>query len=131
MNEKSFELTMPETYSRVFDAVAALEHGEIAAHRRQKLVHVERWRKLPGNVTVVCVVAADRGGLLSFITAALARHHLVIRSAQVYTRNVMPEPEAVDFFWVAPEDPEGPPVTEEALSAIEDYVTTAMSGTLK
>src|SRR5690606_10751900 len=99
------ELTMPETYSRVFDAAAAYDHGEIVAHRRSKLVHVERWRTLPGDVAVVCVVAADRGGLLSIITAAFARQQLVIRSAQIYTRNVLPEPEAVDFFWVAPDVP--------------------------
>ncbi len=49
----------------------------------------------------VCVVAADRPGLLSLIAAAFAANHLKIIGAQIYSlRDTRGRPRVLDLFWV-------------------------------
>jgi [protein-PII] uridylyltransferase len=49
----------------------------------------------------VCVVAADRPGLLAAITAALAASRLEVHAAQIHSRKVPGDGvQAVDLFWV-------------------------------
>lgn len=92
---------MPETYASVFDAVAIRDHAQIVARRRRTPVHVELWRTLDDGIDVLCVVASDRPGLLSFVAASFAKHNLSIEGAQIYTRQIPDAAaEAVDFFWV-------------------------------
>ncbi len=95
-----FAAGMPEAYRKVFDAAAIAEHAAIVARRGTRRLHIERWRTLPNGLVVVCMVAPDRGGLLSALSMALAKHDLAIVSAQIYTSTSTPEPEAVDFFWL-------------------------------
>lgn len=98
---ETFLRSMPESYRRVFDAQAIAEHAQIVQRRGDAAVHVEIWRPVPGGLTVVCVVARDQPGLLSWVASALAEHSLSIDAAQVYTRQAGPQQwEAVDFFWV-------------------------------
>ena len=97
----SFEASMPDRYRESFDAAAVAEHAAIVARRGASSAHVEVWRRLTGGQTVLCVVADDRPGLLSRITAALVIHSMDIVSAQAYTRALPSgQGEAVDFLWL-------------------------------
>ena len=95
-----FNDSMPARYRELFDGAAAREHMAIVQRRARSPAHAEIWRRLPGGGATVCVVADDRPGLLSFISAALVVHALDVVAAQVFTRQSPEGPEAVDFFWL-------------------------------
>jgi [protein-PII] uridylyltransferase len=93
---------MPPRYRDSFDGVAIREHAAIVGRRGAAPAHVEIWRRLPNGRAIACVVADDRPGLLSLISAALVVQSLDVVSAQAYTRSI-PEreaSEAVDFLWL-------------------------------
>jgi [protein-PII] uridylyltransferase len=91
--------SMPPRYrQQPFDGAAVREHAAIASRRAGAAAHAEIWRRLPRGGAVVCIVADDRPGLLSFISAALVVNRLEVEAAQAYTRSESGE--AVDFFWV-------------------------------
>jgi [protein-PII] uridylyltransferase len=92
---------MPDRYGRAHDEAATREHAAIVGRRAGRPAHVEIWRQAPRGVTVLCVVADDRPGLLAFISACLVVHHMDVVSAQAYTRR-LPDGggEAVDLIWV-------------------------------
>jgi [protein-PII] uridylyltransferase len=93
---------MPERYRESFDGVAIREHAAIVARRGDAPAHVEIWRRLPKGRAIMCVVADDRPGLLSLISAALVVQSLDVVTAQAYTR-LVPDgdtAEAVDFLWL-------------------------------
>jgi UTP:GlnB (protein PII) uridylyltransferase len=96
-----FEATMPERYGESFDSEAIARHEAIVARRGSLPAHVEICGHQPGGVTIVCVVADDRPGLLSRIAASLVIHSIDILSAQAYTRmSPSGSGEAVDFLWL-------------------------------
>jgi [protein-PII] uridylyltransferase len=95
----AFLASMPAHYRERFDMAAAREHATLADRRRLGAVHAEIWRTLPGGVAAVCVLADDRPGLLSFVSAALVVHGLDVESAHAFTRATDP-PEAFDVFWL-------------------------------
>jgi [protein-PII] uridylyltransferase len=95
----TFLASMPTHYRERFDMGAAREHAAIAERRRSGAVHAEIWRALPGGVAAVCVLADDRPGLLSFVSAALVVQGLDVEAAQAFTRATEP-PEAFDVFWL-------------------------------
>ena len=85
----AFRASMSESYRQAFDDVAIREHAAIVSRRgtaQSSVAHVEIWRQLPKGVSVLCVVADDRPGLLSFICASLVLHKMDVLSAQAYTR---------------------------------------------
>jgi [protein-PII] uridylyltransferase len=92
--------SMPARYRQRFDVCDAREHAEIVARRAGAPGHAEIWHGLPRGGAVMCVVADDRPGLLSFISAALFAHVLDVDGAQVFTRRTCGRPEAVDLFWL-------------------------------
>lgn len=98
-----FYASMPERYREVFDLSEAREHAAIVARRGSQAVHVEVWRRLPKGGVILCVVADDRIGLLSFISASLVAQGMDILAAQAYTRApAKGQPgEAVDFLTIA------------------------------
>jgi [protein-PII] uridylyltransferase len=99
----AFTNSMPETYSTTYDAEERAEHARIVERRASATVHIERWRTLPDGGALICVVADDRPGLLSFICNALLRRRLEVRVAQIYSRRRDDDTvEAVDFFWLRP-----------------------------
>jgi UTP:GlnB (protein PII) uridylyltransferase len=113
-----FVRSMPETYTRLFDEEAVRNHAGIVARRGPNRIHIEVWRRHPDGLTVLCVVAPDQPGLLSAVVTGLAKQHLSIESAQVYTRQVSSSlDEAVDFFWVKSR-PGAAPVDGETLSEV-------------
>jgi UTP:GlnB (protein PII) uridylyltransferase len=97
-----FFASMPDRYREVFDVADAREHAAIVTRRAALPVHVEVWRRLPKGGAILCVVADDRPGLLSFISASLVAHGMDIVAAQAYTRlHAKGEAaEAIDFLWI-------------------------------
>jgi [protein-PII] uridylyltransferase len=103
---------MPLGYRNTFDDSATREHGAIVARRAGAVVHLETWRQLPGGGAIACIVADDRPGLLSFISASLAAANMDVLSVQAYTRTHSDRrvPEAVDFVWLRREDDASAPI---------------------
>ena len=110
--------SMPARYRQLFDAAAAREHAAIVERRARAAAHVEIWRRLPNGGAVLCVVADDRPGLLSFISAALVVHALDVVAAQIYTRALPEGAEAMDLFWVRRDGASSSPVLASDASGI-------------
>jgi [protein-PII] uridylyltransferase len=95
--------SMPLAYRAAFDDEAARAHQAIVRARRRgdRAVHVEIWRELSGRVVAVCVVADDKPGLLSCISAALLAHRIDVVGAHAYCRTRDDGAvEAVDILWI-------------------------------
>jgi UTP:GlnB (protein PII) uridylyltransferase len=96
-----FEASMPAPYRECFDAEVRALHAGIVARREAFETRSELWRELPERVIAVCVVADDRPGLLSQISAALVALEIDIVTAHAYCRRrrdgVL---EAVDLLWL-------------------------------
>jgi [protein-PII] uridylyltransferase len=97
-----FEGTMPERYRAAFDSNAKREHAAIVSRRAGAVAHVEIWKRLPAGAATLCIVADDRPGLLSLISAALVAWEMDVVSAQIYTRTIphSGKAEAVDLVGV-------------------------------
>lgn len=123
---------MPDRYLSAFDDVAISEHAAIAARRKGAPAHVEIWRQQPKG-GALCVVADDRPGLLSFISAALAIQHMDVLSAQAYTRR-LPDGsgEAFDLLWLRRDAAAGHPlpVLDADVEAIAHVLRDLITGTL-
>ena len=97
----SYLRSMPMSYRRIFDEDAQHEHAAIVYRRGERASHIEIWRKLPERIVAVAVVADDRPGLLSRISAALVAHDVDVLAAQAYGRTRSDgEREAVNLVWV-------------------------------
>src|SRR5260370_15730061 len=81
----AFYTSMSERYRGAFDAADARDHAAIVRRRAAAAVHLEIWRRLPTGGAIVCVVADDRPGWLSFISAPLVVPTLVVITFQAYT----------------------------------------------
>jgi [protein-PII] uridylyltransferase len=128
----AFRASMPDRYRRAFDDAAIREHAAIVARRNpERPLHLEQWRQAPKGVGVLCVVADDRPGLLSFICASLVLHKMDVLSAQAYTR-VRPEGggEAVDFLWIRRDAADAMPVLEADVERISGVLGQLISGDL-
>jgi [protein-PII] uridylyltransferase len=121
--------SMPERYrQQPFDGVAMREHAAIVARRDGAPAHAEIWRRLPRGGAVLCVVADDRPGLLSFISAALVVNRLDVEAAQAYTR--LDANEAVDFFWVHREGEPPTPVLDVDVTRVTEVLRGLITGTV-
>jgi UTP:GlnB (protein PII) uridylyltransferase len=100
---RRFAESMPEVYRLRHDPREIAAHAQIVAARVGALVHVG---SCPGPAQPdagvwVCVVADDRPGLLSLLSAAISAHSLDILGARAYCR--VPDglaTEAIDLFAV-------------------------------
>jgi [protein-PII] uridylyltransferase len=93
---------MPERYREAFDGISIREHAAIVARRGDAPAHAEIWRREPRERAIMCIVADDRPGLLSLVSASLAAQSLDVVAAQAYTRSAPGvDAEAVDFLWVS------------------------------
>jgi [protein-PII] uridylyltransferase len=118
---------MPPRYrQQAFDGVAMREHAAIVERRAGAPAHLEIWRRLPRGGAVVCVVADDRPGLLSFISAALVVHGLDVEAAQAYTRAETRE--AVDFFWLKRHGEGLAPILDGDIDRIADALRALVTG---
>jgi [protein-PII] uridylyltransferase len=123
---------MPARYRHAFDGVAVREHAAIVARRAGASAHAEIWRREPHERAVICVVADDRPGLLSFISASLATERLDVISAQAYTRTPSEggDPEAVDFLWVRRGDASADPIRSADAVRVGEVLRGLIAGTL-
>jgi [protein-PII] uridylyltransferase len=121
--------SMPERYrQQTFDGAAMREHAAIVGRRGAAPAHAELWRRMPRGVAVVCVVADDRPGLLSFISAAFVVNKLDVEAAHAYTRPAAQE--AVDFFWVRRDAEAAMPVLEADVARVAETLRGLVTGTL-
>ncbi|HSO39496.1 MAG TPA: hypothetical protein VLT33_43510 [Labilithrix sp.] len=97
----AFVASMPTSYHEAFDAQAVAAHAAVVARREGSATRVEIWKELPERVIAICVVADDRPGLLSQISAALVAEQIDVVSAHAYCRT-RPDgaKEAVDILWI-------------------------------
>jgi [protein-PII] uridylyltransferase len=124
----SFLDTMPMRYREIYDVAAAREHAAIVSRRAGAATHAEIWRRLPRGSAVLCVVADDQPGLLSFISAALVVHGMDVESAQAYTRVGVGE--AVDFFWIRRERGAPSPILDADVARIRLVLRGLVTGAL-
>lgn len=99
---RAFLASMPAEYRLAFDGDAARAHASIAGRRGTRTTHVEIWHDLPQKKEVaICVVADDRPGLLSCISAALVAQRIDVVRAQAFCREREDKTiEAFDVLWV-------------------------------
>jgi [protein-PII] uridylyltransferase len=126
----SFQASMPERYRDAFDLQAIRDHAAIVARRAGAPVHVEIWQRLPKGGAIVCVVADDRPGLLSLISASLVAHQMDVVAAHAYTR-VHPDTgrgEAVDFLWLQRDAALPLPVRQGDVTRIAEMLRALVTG---
>ncbi len=95
--------SMPERYLLANGAESIVAHARVALARGAAPVHAAIVPSRHPEFAELCVVAADRPGLLARIAAALTAGRLEVLGAQVYSRPIDAEHgnlEAVDVFWV-------------------------------
>lgn len=98
---KTFAESLPAAYRAGFDWAAIAEHTKLASQRRPGHPALGPFysSRLPGHA--LCIIADDRPGLLSLISAALIDERLDVIAAEAYTRRLPNQTrEAVDLFWV-------------------------------
>jgi [protein-PII] uridylyltransferase len=132
----AFRASMSESYRQAFDDAAIREHASIVSRRdaaQPNAAHVEIWRQLGQGASILCVVADDRPGLLSFICASLVLNKMDVLSAQAYTRR-RPEGggEAVDFLWLRRDAgaDHAMPLLEADVERISDMLQQLITGDL-
>jgi [protein-PII] uridylyltransferase len=97
----AFVASMPPAYRQSFDLEATRLHAAVVGRRAGRGAHVEIWRELSERVVAICVVADDKPGLLSSISAALVELCIDVVSADAYCRTRADGAiEAVDFLWI-------------------------------
>jgi len=123
---------MPTRYRDAFDGAAIREHAAIVGRRGSSPAHVEIWRRQPHGQAVACVVADDRPGLLSLISAALVVQSLDVVSAQAYTRMVADHEaaEAVDFLWLRRDADLGLPIRSADAVQLAEVLSGLLTGGL-
>ena len=121
---------MPASYRAAFDGISAGQHAAIVDRRGSQVAHVEIWKREPHERAILCVVAEDRPGLLSLISASLAAQRLDVITAQAYTR--MPEraayAEAVDFLLVHHDTAPPEPVSSADVARIAETLKGLLGG---
>ena len=97
----AYEASMPAEYREAFDVDARRAHEAIVRRRGTRSTHIEVWRELDDRVVAVCVVANDKPGLLSRISAALVSEQFDVVGAHAYCRTRDDgASEAVDLLWI-------------------------------
>lgn len=116
---------MPPEYREAFDAEAKRAHEAIVRRRGARSTHVEVWRELDERIVAICVVADDKPGLLSRISAAMVGERFDVVSAHAYCRAREDGAiEAVDLLWIrrlgAPS-----PIRAEDVDALREAIDRA------
>lgn len=128
---RAFAESMPPGYRERYHGHAIATHARIAAARGDDLVNVGLVDGPKGDAQAICVVAEDRPGLLSTISAAFVLCGLDVAAAEAYTRdNQAGRKEAVDVFWLRHLDEvgQGTPVSEPDIQAIRESLTALLRG---
>jgi [protein-PII] uridylyltransferase len=126
----AYVASMPPAYRQSFDLEATRLHAGIVERRAGRGAHVEIWKELSERVVAICVVADDKPGLLSSISAALVLSGIDVVSADAFCRT-LPDGriEAVDFLWirrVPNERGSVAPIRKRDILALADAIETAV-----
>jgi UTP:GlnB (protein PII) uridylyltransferase len=132
---EEFTASMPAPYRAAFDDEAVVAHAAVVARRSGSATRVEIWKDLPERIVAICIVADDRPGLLSQISAALVVHEIDVVTAHAYCRT-RPDgaSEAVDFLWirrVARSNGSIAPIRTRDVAAIGEMVDALVRGNAK
>jgi [protein-PII] uridylyltransferase len=137
VEEESFAAyvaSMPTDYRSAFDVEATRAHEAVVRRRGSRSTHIEIWRQLEGRIVAICVVADDRPGLLSCITAALVAQRIDVVSAHAYCRTRgNGTVEAVDILWIRRvPGPRGSvsPIRAKDIDALRDAIDCTARGDL-
>jgi [protein-PII] uridylyltransferase len=123
----AFVASMPDRYRASFDPQAIAAHTAIVQRRGAGATHVEIWKELPGGILAICVVADDRPGLLSQISAALVAHEIDVLGAHAYCRRCEDgRVEAVDLLWIRRFSP--PPLRAADVGRIAETLDALVRG---
>ena len=132
---QEFIASMPLSYREAFDDEAMLAHAGVAARREASATRVEIWKDLPERVVAICIVADDRPGLLSQISAALVAHEIDVVTAHAYCRaRSNGTQEAIDLLWirrVARANGSIGPIRARDVTAIGEMVDALVRGNAK
>jgi [protein-PII] uridylyltransferase len=101
---EAFVGSMPDRYLLANSPDSIVEHARVVAGRGERAATVARASWKHPEAAELCVVAADRPGLLAGIAAAITSNRLEVLAAQVYSRAAPGAVEAVDLFWVRDRD---------------------------
>ena len=127
---RSFVASMPPHY-RGYEPATIRAHAAIVYQRKNSGVSLGVWRRLAGGGVAICVVAADRPGLLSLIAAALTSHDLDVIAAQIYTRSLPTgRAEAIDLFWLRrrPLARSHREITDDEIATVESLLADLIAG---
>jgi len=129
---EEFQASMPAVYREAFDAEAIEAHAGIAHRREGSATRCEIWKDLPERVVAICIIADDRPGLLSQISAVLLAHEIDVVTAHAYCRTRADgAKEAVDFLWlrrVARKNGSYAPIRARDVGAIGEMVDALVRG---
>jgi UTP:GlnB (protein PII) uridylyltransferase len=124
----SYIASMPLGYRSSFDREAMAAHAAIVARRGDRAAHVAIWGDDIDGAISLCVVADDRPGLLSQISAALVAHGIDVVHAHGYCRKSPHGDEAVDFLTVRRQAPSEQPLGEREVERIRETLEALMLG---
>lgn len=120
----AFAASLPAEYSERFNPAQIAVHAHASVRRRNGDLVVAAFPWNQSGISGICVVADDRPGLLSQISAALSELGFDVDSAAAFTRTASP-PEAVDVFWVR--DEKGA-LDEGQVASLSDLLKEILSG---
>lgn len=124
--------SMPERYLLSNTPAAVVAHAAVARRHVGPAVSVELVPSRHPEAAELCIVAADRPGLLAAIAAAISASRLEVYGAQIHSRALPGEPsrvQAVDLFWVR-DRAEGVEGVARALPKLVRDVNAVVAGTL-
>lgn len=131
---REFVESLRATYRHRYSEAARAAHAGVAAGRGDRAANVGLFTSDRRDAQALCIVAADRPGLLATISAALVVQQLDVVNADAHTRRTPAGVgEAVDLFWVrrtgAPD--RGLPLSSDELEALRATLVDLLEGTLE
>jgi [protein-PII] uridylyltransferase len=123
----TFAESLPKAYREKYDADVMVAHATVATQRGDATASVGLFGRAGNGL---CVVANDRPGLLSLISASLVVCKLDVHHAEVYTRQLGDKQrEAVDLFWVRKLDaPPGASLVQSDAERLEKAIVSFVTG---
>jgi [protein-PII] uridylyltransferase len=123
----AFAESLPRAYREKYEADVVVAHASVANQRGDRAAVVGAFGRA-GNGLVV--VAKDRPGLLSLISASLVVCQFDVHHAEVYTRELGDSRrEAVDLFWVRNLDaPPGTALVQADAERLEKTLASFVTG---
>ncbi len=98
MSVAAFAASLPAEYRDRYDPAQIAIHAQTSSLRGDRIVSAALFPWPDPDVKALVVVALDRPGLLSVISATLTEMGCDVDAAEAFTRTTAPE--AVDVFWI-------------------------------